>query len=267
MKVFTKVFLVSSLLLSSHNTYAIGDCFIAKENGKIVKQVGDCTTRRSPASTFKVPLAVIGFDSGILYSPTEPELPYNAVAQERNDEFYSPSKYPIMILATESQTPYTWMQKSVIWYSQEIVSRLGYEKFNAYVKQLNYGNMDVSGDKDKGHSYLRSWIFSSLKISPIEQIEFMEKLYHNTLPVSKEAQENTKAIMKLDNLWLDWDFYGKTGGSSKQGSFVGWATKDDRTVFIYQYIEPKCETGLGGGTVARELAKVSVIPILKGRDR
>mgnify|MGYP006168708105 CR=1 FL=1 len=46
------------------------------QSGKILLEAGDCDTRVTPASTFKLPLAVMGFDSGFLESPDAPSLPF-----------------------------------------------------------------------------------------------------------------------------------------------------------------------------------------------
>jgi len=39
-------------------------------------QFGDCATRVTPASTFKVALALMGYDAGFLKDATLPELPF-----------------------------------------------------------------------------------------------------------------------------------------------------------------------------------------------
>ena len=42
-----------ALLLAKPNL-AIADCFLATENNKIIKQSGDCKSRHTPCSTFKI---------------------------------------------------------------------------------------------------------------------------------------------------------------------------------------------------------------------
>lgn len=57
------------------------------ESGATLYQDGVCDRRASPASTFKVPLALIGYDAGILSDPHTPSWDYkpefNAVKRDR----------------------------------------------------------------------------------------------------------------------------------------------------------------------------------------
>ena len=45
-------------------------------SGRVVLEEGDCASRVTPASTFKVALAVMGFDAGFLKGPHDPVLPF-----------------------------------------------------------------------------------------------------------------------------------------------------------------------------------------------
>ena len=44
--------------------------------GKVLLEQGDCRTRVTPASTFKMALAVMGFDAGFLNDAHSPVLPF-----------------------------------------------------------------------------------------------------------------------------------------------------------------------------------------------
>ena len=46
------------------------------ETRSVLLSEGDCESRVTPASTFKVPLAVMGFDAGVLKSAHDPVLPF-----------------------------------------------------------------------------------------------------------------------------------------------------------------------------------------------
>lgn len=243
------------------NSQAAENCFIAKENGQIVKQLGECTQRHSPVSTFKVPLAVIGFDAGILKTPSEPVMAFTEENKRNMGSLYDPKKYPIQLLGNRPQTPATWMQYSVIWYSQEITQKLGMQRLREYLNKLNYGNEDVSGTPGKNDGLLQSWIFNSLQISPKEQIEFVEKLSNKQLPLSKQAQENTIKIINLEKIWDNWQLYGKTGGGMKAGWFIGWIEKDNRRIQFAQYVEQE-NALISGGKMAKEIAKDNLISLM-----
>src|ERR1700733_1977545 len=164
-----------------------------KRDDAIIGKTGDCETQHSPFSTFKVVLALGGFDSGFLKTKDLPVIPYKKEYFEGEykktlGDWYSPvlGKKHNWLMA---QTPATFMKNSVVWFSHQITQNLGKEKFQEYVSKLNYGNQDVSGTLGKDDGLLNSWLGTSLKISVCEQVEFLEKLLANELDVSKEAQE------------------------------------------------------------------------------
>ena len=52
-------------------------CLLLMDAGKIILQEGAlCSTRNSPASTFKIALAAMGYDAGILTDEHTPAWPY-----------------------------------------------------------------------------------------------------------------------------------------------------------------------------------------------
>jgi beta-lactamase class D len=67
-----KVILLLCFIMLSANVSFADSCFIAKENGKVLKSEGDCEKRYAPMSTFKIALSLIGFDSGILMDEMHP---------------------------------------------------------------------------------------------------------------------------------------------------------------------------------------------------
>ena len=221
-------------------------------SGKMLVQTGDCETRVTPASTFKIPLALMGYDSGFLKDEHAPLLPFR-------------EGYTDWIKAWRTDTdPALWMKNSVVWYSQQITQNLGEERFRAYVEVLGYGNEDVSGDPGKDNGLERSWIGSSLKISPVEQVNFLSKLVRHELPVSPAAFDMTAAITAQPPLPDGWTLHGKTGsalllkpdGSQERdrayGWFVGWATRGDKTIVFARLIQTGKSQAIGSGLVARD---------------
>lgn len=215
--------------------------------GKIIVRKGPCDVAHSPCSTFKVPLAVMGYDAGILKNEHEPAWDYLAE--------YNSSR-------TEDQRtidPTSWESISVIWYSQKITRQLGTASFEKYVKQFNYGNQDVSGDLGKNNGLTESWVMSSLLISPDQQVAFLQKLLKRQLSVSDHAYDMTQRILPQFKADDGWTLQGKTGSGFQRkpdgtwnrkrhvGWFVGWAAKADRKViFAELLVDDKDQDGYGG---------------------
>lgn len=156
--------------------------------------------------------------------------------------------YPAWIESWKQTTdPTSWIQNSVVWYSQQVTRRLGEKRFAGYVRAFDYGNQDISGDPGEQNGLTRSWLASSLKISPREQIAFLRKLVNRTLPVSAHASEMTEDVTRIATLDNGWAIHGKTGAGRPlaadgsrgpaQGWFVGWARKGDRTILFARQVE------------------------------
>lgn len=210
--------------------------FIAKQDNKVIKEVGKFDERHAPFSTFKVVLALMGFDAGILESKDSPKWSFREEYMV-NIPWYDIKENKYGWLG--DHTPETFMSNSVVWFSHQITEKLGKEKFQGYVSKLTYGNQDVSGTPGKDDSLLNSWLGTSLEISPREQLEFIEKLLLNQLTLSEDAQVKTREIMDRKEAWGAWRLYGKTGGGkSNNGWFIGWIEKDGAQPIVFaQYLD------------------------------
>ena len=207
------------------------------EGPETLVEEGNCRERYSPASTFKIAISLMGFDAGVLTSPTEPELPFRKGYVDWREAWKQPTD------------PTRWMQESVVWYSQQVTSRLGMERFQGYVDAFDYGNRDLSGEKGDGDGLTNAWLSSSLAISPVEQVAFLQKLVAGEMPVSAEAVENTAAITDYGVRPGGWHVHGKTGSGLPRdengslmwgkpfGWFVGWAERDGRTVVFARLVQ------------------------------
>jgi metallo-beta-lactamase class B len=201
-------------------------------SGQVLRRDEDCGQRRSPFSSFKIALAVMGFDAGILDSARAPRWDYKP-------EFQASARQQ------KSVDPSSWLQDSIVWYSQEITRKLGPVRFADYVGRLAYGNQDVSGDPQKKDGLTQAWLGSSLAVSADEQADFVRRLLNQQLPVSQQALAKTRAIVPAYGAGDGWVVHGKTGSGwlrDSQGHldydrplgwFVGWADKGSRqTVFV-----------------------------------
>lgn len=214
-----KNFIIACIFsLSAFSAYAGESCFIAKEGDTVLKSEGDCTTQYPPQSTFKVPLAIMGFDSGILKNENEPKW-----AMPKGEETH-------LGVHRIPHTPRTWMRDSVLWYSQIFTEKLGIKKFQKYVDEFDYGNKDLAG------GVRNAWVSSSLQISPEEQVTFVQKIVDKKLPVSEHAYDMTKKVMYIQEMMGGWKLYGKTGSSNLHGWFIGYIEKGNRKVAFASHI-------------------------------
>lgn len=233
------------------------------KSGKILMERGDCRSRATPASTFKVPLAVMGYDSGFLTAPDAPVLDFK-------------EGYPDWIAEWRRPTdPAAWMRHSVVWYSQQITRALGAERLSAFADAWGYGNADFSGDPGHDNGLERAWIASSLQISPVEQVRFLHGLVNRTLPVSASAMEMTVAIVEGHSAG-EWSVKGKTGSAYPRradrsfdrarawGWYVGWATKGERTVIFARLNQDEQHTDGPSGVRARDAFLVELPGLVAG---
>lgn len=215
-------------------------------SGQRLAREGQCDERVTPASTFNIAVSLMGYDSGILIDEHAPAWPFQEGYADWNAGWRA------------TTDPSRWLDRSVVWYAQQVALRLGEDKFGRYVRQFGYGNQDVSGDFGKARGFPASWINSSLKISASEQVDFLARVLNNELGLSAKALAMTSRIMPsqaLDNGWL---VHGKTGTanpvlpdgmddeSRQYGWYVGWAEKDGRKVVFARLQLDRRQSDPGG---------------------
>lgn len=190
-----------------------------------------CNQRIAPDSTFKIALSLMAFNEGIINQDTV---------------FKWHGEKGILPTHNQDQTPLTWLKYSVVWVSQQITPQLGLARIQKYLADFNYGNQDFSGDAGKNNGLQYAWLSSSLQISALEQLNFLNAMLSDKLHVNKKAIMNTKKNMyqgKLDN---GADYYGKTGSGRhghneremnpsqlRDGWFVGFVeTGSQQYIFV-----------------------------------
>lgn len=196
--------------------------------GARLVQEGQCDERVTPASTFNIAVSLMGYDSGILVDEHTPALPFKQGYADWN---------PLWRATTD---PSSWLERSVLWYAQQVTVGLGPDRFARYVRQFGYGNGDLSGDGGSERKLALAWVNSSLRISASEQVDFLARMLGGRLQLAPGAFEKTARIMPSQILGNGWQVHGKTGTanpvlrggrddeSRQYGWYVGWAEKDGR---------------------------------------
>ncbi|MDI1431065.1 penicillin-binding transpeptidase domain-containing protein [Polyangium sorediatum] len=241
-------------------------CFTMVElgTGETVEYGGEeCDVRTSPASTFKIPNALIAVDTGVV--------------QDENTVFRWDGKERWRATWNRDHSLATAMWHSTVWYFQRIAEQVGEPRYRAYLSAFQYGNADPSGD------VTMFWLNDVLKISPREERRFLTALYENKLPVSPRAMTVVKKTLELrgdaienvrdrlpfvDQIPAGVVFSGKTGSYLPDGGppgplgaigwFVGAVEKQGRTWVFVCRIRSSDEKKIGP-----EAAKISY-EILKG---
>jgi beta-lactamase class D len=233
--------------------------------GAILSEVGTCSERVSPASTFKIALSLMGYDAGYLTDEHLPRLPFHAGYVDWVDSWKADTD------------PRRWIEESVVWYSQRLTEWLGEMRLRNYVHAFDYGNQDLTGDPGLQNGLTNAWLSSSLKISPLEQVRFLGKLVTRRLPVSAHAFDMTGRITRFATLADGWDVHGKTGTGSPAradgsldedrefGWFVGWAVQGTRTVVFAHLITERRSTATRLGLRARAEFMAALPAMLAGR--
>lgn len=215
---------------------------------KIVNQAR-CEERFYPNSSFKVPLAVMAFDSKVL--------------KDENSMLKWDGQKRFLEAWNKDQTAASWMKESVVWFSQELTPKIGKEKIEEYLQSFEYGNADMSG------GIKTAWLTpednkNSLKVSGFEQIHFLKNLWRGELKASSDAQLKTIGLLVMEKSPNGNRLLGKTGSGSvganrelRQGWWIGYLeTKKDTYAVVVNFTDKQKDTATSfGGPEAREIAK------------
>ncbi len=194
--------------------------------------------RTSPDSTYKIYDALFGLEAGVITAENS-FMPWDGKI------------WPFEEWNTD-QTLASAMKSSVNWYFQEVDRRLQIASVRSFVHEIGYGNENTDGDLS---SY---WMESSLKISPVEQVELLVRLYNNDFGFASENIETVKDAICLSASETG-TLYGKTGtgrvdGQDINGWFVGFVEQPDNTYFFTANIN--ADSGASGSTAAEIVMSV-----------
>lgn len=166
-------------------------------------------TRFVPASTFKLPNALIGLSVG---------------AVKDVDEVLGGKPQPFKAWEKDmSLREAITVSNAAIF--QELARRIGLERMRNGISTMDFGNGEIGGVVDD------FWLIGPLKISAVEQTRFLAKLARGILPFPNDVQESVRKIIQLEQT-DGWTLYGKTGWVNAPnpgiGWWVGWVQKEGR---------------------------------------
>ncbi len=171
-----------------------------------------------PASTFKIPNALIGLETGVI--------------KDERQVFKWDGKPRAMKQWERDLTLRDAIQVSAVPVFQQIAREVDEKQMQQYLNRFSYGNANIGGGIDK------FWLEGQLRISAMNQVIFLESLYLNALPVSKANQLIVKEALvteaKPEYLVHSKTGYSGVGTKSEPGIawWVGWIEKGTEVYFF-----------------------------------
>ena len=194
------------------DAYGVAGTFVLYEPAKNRYSVLDPERARHgylPASTFKVPNALIGLEVGSIRDEHE-VFKWDGKAKPRHSW-------------EQDHTLDTGMKESVVWMFQEVARRTGKARMKEWIERFGYGNKDIGGGIDL------FWLQGQMRISAYEQVEFLRKLEEGRLPVSARSRRLVRDALRVEET-AGYTIYAKTGttGAVREPVvwWVGWIERE-----------------------------------------
>lgn len=167
-----------------------------------------------PASTFKIFNSLVALQTGAV-ADEHTIIPWDSVVRR-------PEWNVDMDMATAIE------RSCVPWY-QEVARRAGPGHMQHWLDTVHYGNAVI------GDSIHLFWLQGGLRITPLQQVHFVQALNEERLPFDRRHQRTVKRILPGDST-STWRLRGKTGWAirvqEEYGWYVGWVERAGRTAYF-----------------------------------
>lgn len=187
-----------------YDKYEVAGSFVMydqKNDQYTIYNQDQISTPFTPASTFKIYNSLISLET--------------KVVKNENVVFKWDGKERALSQWNKDTDMRSAFKNSTVWYYQELARRVGEVQMKSWVKKANYGNGDVTGGIDT------FWLSGGLRITPVEQIDFLRRLHDNKLPFSKRSMKIVKDIMVVSDT-LNAVIRAKPGSGKQGQQYVGW---------------------------------------------
>ena len=225
--------LVGLHLVSAQEPARTHECFLVLTPGASQPAVSDreeCARRTSPASTFKIPHALIALEAGVITPATV--FTWDGTAQD------APSWQ-------RDHTLESAIRASVLPFFRNTARLIGKARMASHLTAFAYHGDAFEGTGD-------FWVNGDLEVSPLEQLAFLQRFFDGKLPASetnlalvREALRQPAGQVLLAGgpqpFVLDWRgdvvVRVKTGNTRVNGERVSWLVGGveaggGRTVFV-----------------------------------
>lgn len=175
-----------------------------------------------PASTFKIPNSIIGLETGILKDET-------SIFKWNGEQHYLDAWEKDLTLKEA-------FRASCVPCYQEMARKIGAKRMQKNLQNLTFGIMDVNDETIDNF-----WLTGNSKVSPFEQIDFLQRLYNEKLPIKEATSKTIKSILKIKTT-NNYTLSGKTGlavGIKPEiGWFVGYIETNGKVLYFATRISP-----------------------------
>ena len=155
-----------------------------------------------PASTFKVFSSLVALELGLVGSLDQ--LMILAEYHSSREAINRPLRFDEAF------------RLSALPHYKQLVRVIGEQRMQAALDATGYGNRSVGGGIDQ------FWITGDLRISPREQLAFLQRLTQDDLPFRSEVMRDVRFIMRREE--FDGGLRAKTGwATSAEGEHTGWS--------------------------------------------
>jgi len=199
----------------------IGTIVLASADGtrEYVANPGRAAMGMLPASTFKIPNTLIALAEGVVHE---------------QDVFKWDGRDKGMAAWNQDHTLATAFRTSCVWCYQELARRVGQAVYERYLAALQYGN------QRPGPTLTTFWLEGDLRISALEQIAFLRRVYAQAPVIPPSAYAVLRRIMVVEETPTH-VLRGKTGWTRRpdgeHGWFVGYVEGSAGTWFFATNLE------------------------------
>lgn len=142
------------------------------------------------------------------------------------------------------------LKHSVVWFYREMAQRIGSERMQYWVDQVGYGNQKIGPGIDQ------FWLTGDLRITPLEQVQFLDKFARGQLPFAKTAIAKVKQML-IEDQDEEYTLRAKTGWADF-GIPVGWyvgylEVQDDMFIFVNNIEITENKDALARKAITREI--------------
>ncbi|BAZ51438.1 beta-lactamase [Nostoc sp. NIES-4103] len=156
-----------------------------------------------PASTFKIFNSLVALETGVIPNDVA-VLTWDGIQRQ----------IPAWNQDTNIRQAF---KNSTVWFYQVLARKIGHERMQKFINQVGYGNRQIGTPEQID----RFWLEGPLRITPRQQIEFLQRLYRQDLPFSQHTFDLVKDIMVFEST-PNYVLRGKTGWANSVNPNIGW---------------------------------------------